>query len=280
MVPGRVAHRAPQHVPVRGNRRRAHRRALAAARWARLAALQGPRRVPPFGRAPAQHGRAVAHRRRVRPRGAHRHQACRGGARDHRGRRGRRRRAEVLQVLRQAPDPRRQLLQLPGPRAERRDSQPAEPALRRRRVRPGAGAVRCQPRAARRRDHRAARHERRGQVDGAARDLRAGRPEAGQHQPPRRRHQRARAAPRRRARPHPGAGRQGRVPVADRRGEPPGRRVDAPTRPGVGQGSHRAGPRALPRPEEPPQRSRRAALGRAAADARARRWRSSPSRRC
>ena len=58
------------------------------------------------------------------------------------------------------------------------------------------------------RDDRAARHQRRGQVDGAARDLGSRRAEARQHQPRGRRHQRHGPAP---ASPqqgrHPGAGR-------------------------------------------------------------------------
>ena len=83
---GVVAHRVAQHVPVRRHRHRAHRRALDPARWPRLAAVPGARRLPPFGRSPAQHGRAVAHRRRVRPRGAHRRQARGRGAGDRRGR--------------------------------------------------------------------------------------------------------------------------------------------------------------------------------------------------
>ena len=106
----------------------------------------------------------------------------------------------------------------------------------RRLLRHRAGAVRRRPRGRGRHMCRAARHERRGQVDVAQGDLRGGRGR------PRRRDVRrprddARAAERdRRARHHAGAGRPGRVPVADGRGEPAHGVVAA----AAGQGRDRA----------------------------------------
>ena len=122
----------------------------------------------------------------------------------------------------------------------------------------------------RRRDDRAARHERRRQVDRAARDLGPGRARTRQHQPRGHRHQRHGPAHDRPEGRDPGARRAGRLPVADRRREPQGRAVDAPARPRVREDGHRGGARPLPGAAEPHERPGRAALGWSAADARAR----------
>ena len=68
---------------------------------------------------------------------------------------------------------------------------------------------------------------------------------------------------------HPGPRRPRRVPVAHRRREPEGRALDAPARPRVREDRDRGGARPLPRAPAAAQRSGGAAVGRAAADARA-----------
>ena len=102
---------------------------------------------------------------------------------------------KFLRALPGASGARRRLLHLSRPRPERRQAEPPQPAVGRRRVRPGAGALRREPRAAPRRDDRPARHQRRRQVHGAARDLGPRRAQARQHQPRGHRHQRHGPAP-------------------------------------------------------------------------------------
>ena len=92
-------------------------------------------------------------------------------------------------------------------------------------LRPGAGAVRRRHGGAPRRDRRAARHQRRRQVDAAQGHQRRRRPDrrrdllrGARHHPRRRRADH-------RARHHPGARRQGGVPHADRGRAPPRRGV-------------------------------------------------------
>ena len=185
------------------------------------------------GGAATQSRRAVADRRfRRRPGPAHRQGEARGRRVDQR-RRTLAARPEVPPAPPVAAGARRRLLHLPRPAAERRQAEPAQPALGRRLVRPGPGAVRREPRVAARRDHRAPRHERRRQVDRAASHLGTRHPHPRQRQPRRRRHQRDGRAPHRGEGLDPGSRRQGRVPVAHRRREPEGRALDAPPRPRV-----------------------------------------------
>ena len=196
-------------LPVRRERDRAHRRAVVAPRRPRVGAVPRARHVAAPSRAPPQPGGAVAHRRhRRRSRAPHGQGEARGRGGDER-RQAQAARSEVPGPVPGASGARRRLLHLSRPRPERREAEPPQPAVGRRRVRPGAGALRREPRAAPRRDDRAARHQRRRQVDGAARDLRSGRAQTRQHQPRGHRHQRHGPAHDRPEGRHPGAGRAG-----------------------------------------------------------------------
>ena len=134
-------------------------------------------------------------------------------------------------------------------------------------LRQRAGALQRRLRGRRGRDRRAARHERRRQVDAAQGDRRHRRAERRRDRLRRSRHDLHAAERDRGPRRHDGPRRPGRVPRPDRAREPHPRRLAAPARQGARRRGHRARARAVPHPARAHGPGGRQPLRRPAADA-------------
>ncbi len=225
-------------------------RVVAPARRVRLGPLLDPRRVAAVRRPAARHRVAgVRDRRgRVTPAvGPHPADPVAHAAADHRRRHTRGR-------------------SVGSPGSAHRAGRARVPG-RRRRVRARPSPLRRQPRRPPGRDGRAARHERRGEVDHVADRVRPAPPVPRPHPVRGCGHWRPRAAQGRRPRRVARTRRTQRVPVAVGARQPEGGGVVVPARPRGGPCRYRAGAGHLPVAARPARRPRGDAVGRPAADA-------------